>query len=101
MPPAPPGGCVSTVQVPLDGLVGLLSKRLSKMYGDSIKVEFIDIFEENAKEIYPELWELIEKKEAAVPVTLVNGKVACSGSIDLAPVLGEINKILEERAGLL
>lgn len=94
MPPAPPGCCVNSVQVPLDGLVRLLTKRLVKMYGYLIKVDFVDIFQEEAKEIYPELWKMVEKGSVVVPVTLVGGKLACSGSIDLAPVLAEIDKIL-------
>lgn len=82
--------------MPLDSVVKLLAKRLQAIYGERVRLQFVDITREEEQARYPGIWQQVAEGLLNLPTVAIGDKLVTSGVLELDPLVGA----LEQLAGL-
>jgi|OM-RGC.v1.031859478 disulfide oxidoreductase YuzD len=70
----------------------ILAKKLRGFFGDQIEIKFVNIFNDWAKENYPEIWTRIAVGTLIAPVIVVDNEPVVNANIAVQPV---VDKLIE------
>ena len=63
-------------------------------YGDSVRVEYIDMSEPGSQAQFPEVLAVIEDRDLPYPIIAINGRLAAAGSANYYHILPYIEEAL-------
>lgn len=71
-----------------------LKSEMNSSYPSLVSVEYIDLFEDEREDFFPEIKQLLNEGEIKVPVVIINGIPRIHGGIPSAVIIAEVEKIM-------
>ena len=63
--------------------VEFVTEHLNKLYGDSVKLEYLDLADPSTRSSHPDIVVMLADRDLPLPLLLVNGNLRISGYFDI------------------